>query len=585
MTVSNRKTQFIYLAVVLSVTLASYGICDYYLASIGKELMLSWAKTEAVSVQEGNLLSSITKTQRFLLSSDYVKGVALVRLNNGQLSRRIEYGQLFSINPDEITDSQFKDQIVQKRLGFLHQRVYYKIPSENHFYLVFDVSSDFLKHVFLGFTSMLILVVIYLVWALQKIERSEATKRAELIKLAIEDLLQNDSPSSILEREAPGLLKWWNLKKSEIEATHNLAIANQSKIAFAELAAITAHDIKGSLRNIRELTKVVTGISDSQKQILQNSILRVSEIASSMLKKTQDIQQTEINTRKEADLAAIVKSSVWYKQNQYGATVKIEVDLNSTFLSMPLNGADLERSLHNLIDNSVEASGSNPFIRVTLKQEGHFGKIEIRDHGKGISKEGLSRIGTKGYTSGKTGGTGLGIFYAKKFVEDIGGRFDVSSKLGIGTKVTLKIPTKQIYLPSSMDFYSDSTLLILDDQDSIRNLVKENLASATTNGLNLQTFRTTHELESWVARQLGDSFFLFSDYYLEGEVETGLDVIERLNLCKQSIIFTSAYDTPSIHNQTADIKVPVVSKDQFFDLVLPTLCTNRNSQKKEEVFC
>ncbi len=443
MNTTSVKTKFTYFAVVLFLTSATYFVCDYYLAAIGKELVLSWAQSEASAIQEGNVLTSITTAQRFLLSSDYIKGVALLKREDNLLKPRIEFGQSIDYSPNELNDLQ--DGINGKRVGFLHQRIYFKLPSQKQFILIFDVNSYFLSFIFLGFSSVLILAVVYLIWTLQKVERFESRKREDLIKLAIDNLLQKEVPSPVLAKEIPGLLKWWTIKQSEIESARSLAVANQSKIAFGELASITAHDIKSSLRNIREIAKLVTGISDKQKYILTSSIEKVSDIASNLLVQTQDMQRVEIATRSKTNLAAVVSDVVNFKQNQYGIMVDIQIKLDNVELSTPLNRQELERTLHNLIDNAVEASKAESTIWLTVSQIEHLALIQVIDKGKGIPNEAMAMVGTKGYTSGKSNGTGLGLFYAKQFAEAIGGRVQINSELGIGTKVSIYIPNDALH--------------------------------------------------------------------------------------------------------------------------------------------
>ena len=63
-------------AAVLSVV-GVYFIFDFYMDSLSRELMSNWVQSEAVNIEEGNLLTSITKSQRTLLASQFVKRVTL----------------------------------------------------------------------------------------------------------------------------------------------------------------------------------------------------------------------------------------------------------------------------------------------------------------------------------------------------------------------------------------------------------------------------------------------------------------------------------------------------------------------------
>ena len=72
-------------------------------------------------------------------------------------------------------------------------------------------------------------------------------------------------------------------------------------------------------------------------------------------------------------------------------------------------------------------------------------EITIEDNGVGISDENmvkLFKIGENFTTSGTSNeeGTGLGLILCKEFMENSGGSLEIKSKVGKGTKFTLKVP-------------------------------------------------------------------------------------------------------------------------------------------------
>ncbi len=75
-------------------------------------------------------------------------------------------------------------------------------------------------------------------------------------------------------------------------------------------------------------------------------------------------------------------------------------------------------------------------------------RISIKDHGIGIAAAELPNIFERFYRSDesrarKTGGSGLGLSIARWIVERHGGYFEVLSRLGIGTRLTVVFPAAQ----------------------------------------------------------------------------------------------------------------------------------------------
>jgi len=97
----------------------------------------------------------------------------------------------------------------------------------------------------------------------------------------------------------------------------------------------------------------------------------------------------------------------------------------------------------NLINNAAQAIESgHGVITLTTRREGADRvAVEVEDNGKGIAPEVLPRIFDPFFTTKDVGkGTGLGLAIAYKIVEQHGGRIDVESTVGVGTKFTIVLP-------------------------------------------------------------------------------------------------------------------------------------------------
>jgi signal transduction histidine kinase len=97
----------------------------------------------------------------------------------------------------------------------------------------------------------------------------------------------------------------------------------------------------------------------------------------------------------------------------------------------------------NLINNAAQAMGSRQGeIRITTRREGagHVA-VEVADNGKGIPAEVLPKIFDPFFTTKEVGtGTGLGLSIVYKIIEQHGGRINVDSTVGVGTRFTVVLP-------------------------------------------------------------------------------------------------------------------------------------------------
>ncbi len=78
-----------------------------------------------------------------------------------------------------------------------------------------------------------------------------------------------------------------------------------------------------------------------------------------------------------------------------------------------------------------------------LHQEQPGIMIQVRDAGKGISPEVLSRVFEPFFTSGKRNGTGLGMAICKNIIERHRGEIHLTSEVGEGTIVSIWLPKSQ----------------------------------------------------------------------------------------------------------------------------------------------
>jgi len=128
----------------------------------------------------------------------------------------------------------------------------------------------------------------------------------------------------------------------------------------------------------------------------------------------------------------IQSSGVVLIKEYYPGPIKLRVD-----------GVKIKEVFINIIKNAVEAmlmGGTLTVGTLLLEMDGQrLIEIHFKDTGSGISKKNMEKVFAPFFTTKQTG-TGLGLSVVKKVMEIHSGQVDIKSRLGKGTRVTLRIP-------------------------------------------------------------------------------------------------------------------------------------------------
>ena len=142
-------------------------------------------------------------------------------------------------------------------------------------------------------------------------------------------------------------------------------------------------------------------------------------------------------------------------KEQYPANREIGPDLHATRLAMAdtliaAGRTDVLRTdvISNLIGNALKFTPPGGEIRVVIRPDGDRVSFEVADTGCGIPQDQLDHIFEKYYQGrGSTGGAGLGLAIAKAGAEAHGGRIDVTSRVGRGTRCRVSLPLRAVSTP------------------------------------------------------------------------------------------------------------------------------------------
>jgi two-component system, OmpR family, phosphate regulon sensor histidine kinase PhoR len=104
----------------------------------------------------------------------------------------------------------------------------------------------------------------------------------------------------------------------------------------------------------------------------------------------------------------------------------------------------IDQVIRNLVDNSMKYSDPKRAVELRVARRGNEAVLSVTDHGEGIHADHIPHLTRRFYRtdpgrSRAAGGTGLGLAIVKHIVERHRGKLDITSKLGVGTTVTIRI--------------------------------------------------------------------------------------------------------------------------------------------------
>ena len=102
----------------------------------------------------------------------------------------------------------------------------------------------------------------------------------------------------------------------------------------------------------------------------------------------------------------------------------------------------LSVAVENLVANAIDASASGGRVWVSTLREGGRAIVEVRDEGEGMDERTLESVFDEFFTT-KAEGTGLGLTFVKRVMDEHRGDVSVTSRVGAGTRVRMSWPIEQ----------------------------------------------------------------------------------------------------------------------------------------------
>ncbi len=181
-----------------------------------------------------------------------------------------------------------------------------------------------------------------------------------------------------------------------------------------------------------------------------------------------------------------------------GSGVRCEVSIAEDLCVVDVDRELMRNVIKDLVSNADQSMPKGGVIKVraenvTLATEdikpdlpskrGRYVKISIRDQGRGISEEDLSRIFDPYFSTKERGnrvGMGLGLSTAYSIIKKHGGHISVKSELGRGTTFFIYLPVSrrevsEEVIPEKSRNIARGKILVMDDEELVRDITRRML--------------------------------------------------------------------------------------------------------------
>jgi PAS domain S-box-containing protein len=241
--------------------------------------------------------------------------------------------------------------------------------------------------------------------------------------------------------------------EDQIKQRTNELIQAEKMVALGQLVAGVAHEVNNPLAYMKANTdfiqELLTKIKEDYKEkgfdlkplteldelikVNIDGINRISSITTALKR----FAKPGLEDKGHADINQGIRDTLLLVVNK----LKHRVSVHEDYVDLPLtlcNIEQLNQVFMNIIMNSSEAiEQGNIWIKTWKRANNIF--IEFKDDGKGISEEDLKVIFDPFFTT-KENGTGLGLSLSYRIIQNHGGTINVESEVGVGTKITIKLP-------------------------------------------------------------------------------------------------------------------------------------------------
>jgi signal transduction histidine kinase len=212
--------------------------------------------------------------------------------------------------------------------------------------------------------------------------------------------------------------------------------------AVGQLAAGAGHELRNPLTSIKLLVQSAlehptrAALTTEDLQVIESEIRRMEQFLQTFLDFARppkaEYQSVELVTILDAVLGLTRGRAERQQVTTHLSTPPAPVTLRA-------DPAQLRQVFVNLVLNALDAMPTGGTLAITTRLQDHRVEIEVRDTGRGISREMFPRL-FQPFASSKDTGLGLGLVISRRIVQDHGGTLEATNHPGGGASFFVRLP-------------------------------------------------------------------------------------------------------------------------------------------------
>jgi signal transduction histidine kinase len=231
-------------------------------------------------------------------------------------------------------------------------------------------------------------------------------------------------------------------RTAELRAAQSELVRKERLSALGQLTATMAHELRNPLSAIRNTLFAVKETAANKGIDLERPLTRVERSVARCDRIINDLlDYTRVKELHLAELAPDPWIEEVLSEQRLPAGIELERRLDADCM-IAIDPERVRRVLINLIDNAAQAMPEDArerkiTVTTALLDDGHC-EFAVADTGAGITADVLPKVFEPLFST-KSFGTGLGLPMVKQIVEQHGGTITITSEIGKGTRVTVRL--------------------------------------------------------------------------------------------------------------------------------------------------